>query len=112
MARVSFNQSKATRHGIFTADKIRFESSEEVGIWGFSVNETIMAGLQHEGADDHSIGLCVSDLSVYLLTLTANIISCLRREKIKTESRDLDEHEKNSALRSLAEIKQHMSKQQ
>lgn len=47
-----------------------------------------------EGAGDHSIGLYVSDLSVCLLTLTANISLCARREKIETESRNLDEHEK------------------
>lgn len=44
VARVSFHQSK----GIFTSDKIRFGSSEEVGILGFSGNETIMGGLKNE----------------------------------------------------------------
>lgn len=53
---------------------------------------------QHKGAGDHSVGLCVSDLSVCLLTLTANISSCARREKIETESRNLDEHEKIALL--------------
>lgn len=68
---------------------------------------------QHEGAGDRSVGLCMSDLSVCLLRLTANISSCARRENIETESRDLDEHEKKStALRSLPEIKQRVSKQQ
>lgn len=48
MAHVSFHQSKAPRHGIFTSDKIRFGSSEEAGIWGFSGNEAIMGGLKNE----------------------------------------------------------------
>lgn len=48
MAHVFLHQSKATRHGIFTSDKIRYGSSEEVAMWGFSGNETLIGGLKNK----------------------------------------------------------------